>query len=52
VGEQSVKKFVVAAACAVLAVALGGCGKKAGNEPEKPVKATVRAEMADKSPQF
>jgi len=23
-----------------------------GNEPEKPVKATVRAEMADKSPQF
>ena len=35
------KKFVVAAACAVLAVASGGCGKNAGNEPEKPARTRV-----------
>ena len=35
------KKFVVAAACAVLAVALAGCGKKTGGEPEKPARTRV-----------
>ena len=35
------KKFVVAAACAVLAVALGGCGRKSGSEPEKPARTRI-----------
>ena len=32
------KKFVAAAACAVLSLAFAGCGKKPGTEPEKPAR--------------
>ena len=35
------KKYVVAAACAVFALALAGCGKKTGDEPEKPARTRV-----------
>ena len=35
------KKIVAAAACAVLSLALAGCGKKPGNEPEKPARTRV-----------
>jgi len=35
------KKYVVAAACAVFAVALAGCGRKAGDDPGKPARTRV-----------